>query len=111
MTDPTAPINLEQTPLSPADYLRLIHTYITSTVSDGGLGIVSGSKEWDRIESVMALHDHSFNDEWIRLWTTRQLGFVPLDGIKDQVRHDTRTTYLTHRACSWVSTLRCISHS
>lgn len=62
---------------------------MTSTRYDGGLGIVPGSKEWARIESVVALHDQDFNDLWIRTWTRRQIGFgigkVELDKIKDHV--------------------------
>lgn len=37
----------------------------------------------------MAIHDHEFNDMWIRSWTRRQVGFgigaIELDKIKDQV--------------------------
>ena len=76
--------------LSPADRLRIIYEYVTSTRYDGGLGIVPGSKEWSRIESVVALHDHEFNDLWMRTWTRRQVGFgigrAELDKIKDHVR-------------------------
>lgn len=32
----------------------------------------------------MALHDHLFNDTWIRSWTTRQLGFPSFDKLKEQ---------------------------
>ncbi|CCM01832.1 uncharacterized protein FIBRA_03900 [Fibroporia radiculosa] len=82
--DPTASLDLDATPLSPADHLRLVHTYVTSTVSDGGLGIAPGSTDWDRVESIMMLHDHAFNDEWIRSWTQRELGFVKFDKIRYQ---------------------------
>lgn len=75
--------------LAPADRIRLIYEFITSTTSDGGLGIVPGSKDWTRVESITALHDQEFNDMWLRSWTRRQLGFgigvVELDKIKDQV--------------------------
>ena len=76
--------DLEFTSLSPADRLRLIHSYITASEGDGGLGIAPQSDEWNRVESIMALHDHSFNDNWIRDWTTSQLGFVKYDEIKGQ---------------------------
>ncbi|CAL1715387.1 unnamed protein product [Somion occarium] len=76
--------DLDTTPLSPADRIRLIHTYITSADVDGGLGIAPLSDEWNRVESLMALHDHQFNDNWIRSWTTSQLGFVKYDQIKEQ---------------------------
>jgi len=73
--------------LAPADRVRLIHDYITSTTLDGGLGILPGSKDWSRVESLMALHDHEFNDMWLRSWTRRQIGFgissIELDKIKD----------------------------
>jgi anoctamin-10 len=53
---------------------------------DGGLGIVPGSKEWSRVESIMTLHDHDFNHTWIRQWSSHQVGDVQLDKIRDQVR-------------------------
>ena len=77
--------DLDSTPMCPADHLRLVHTYLTATRNDGGLGVAPLSEEWDRVESIMALHDHLFNDTWIRAWTRRQLGFVQLDKIKEQV--------------------------
>ncbi|KAI0076569.1 DUF590-domain-containing protein [Panus rudis PR-1116 ss-1] len=82
--NPVGGEDLDSTPLSPADRLRLIHSYITSTVEDGGLGVAPQSDEWNRVESIMALHDHLFNDTWIRSWTTHQLGFVKYDKIKEQ---------------------------
>ncbi|KAI0689511.1 DUF590-domain-containing protein [Cytidiella melzeri] len=82
--NPIAAEDLDETPLAPADQLRLVHTYITSTESDGGLGIAPGSSQWNRVESVMALHDHLFNDTWIKAWTTRQLGLVSSERVKSQ---------------------------
>lgn len=77
--------DLDSTPMAPADQLRLVHTYITSTQSDGGLGIAPGSPQWDRVESVVALHDQLFNDTWIKAWTTTQLGLVSSERVKSQV--------------------------
>jgi len=82
--NPTATLDLDATPLSPADRLRMVHSYVTSTLSDGGLGIAPGSSGWDRVESIMMLHDYEFNDEWIRSWTRRELGFVKFDKIRYQ---------------------------
>ncbi len=62
-----------------------MYTYVTATLADGGLGVAPGSSNWDRVESVMVLHDHEFNEAWIRAWTTRQLGFVKFDKIREQV--------------------------
>ncbi|KAL5513194.1 hypothetical protein ACEPAH_3592 [Sanghuangporus vaninii] len=74
--------------LSPADRLRIVYEFVTSTRHDGGLGIVPGSPQWPRVEDVLALHDHEFNDMWLRSWTRRQVGFGigrgELDKIKDQ---------------------------
>ncbi|KAL7280570.1 hypothetical protein ACG7TL_005504 [Trametes sanguinea] len=83
-TNPTGTRDLSTEPLTPADRLRLVHTYVTSTPADGGLGVAPGSSNWDRVESVMVLHDHAFNESWIRAWTTRQLGFVKFDKIREQ---------------------------
>lgn len=44
-----------------------------------------GSKDWDLVESLMALHDREFNDRWIRSWTTRQMASVKLEKIREQV--------------------------
>ncbi|KAH8103893.1 DUF590-domain-containing protein [Cristinia sonorae] len=76
--------DLESTPLCPADHLRLIYSYVAATEDDGGLGIAPQSDTWDRVESIMALHDHLFNETWIRSWTTRQLGFPKFDKLKEQ---------------------------
>lgn len=76
--------DFESAPLSPADRVRLIHGFISSTPEDGGLGIIPGRKEWDLVESVMALHDHDFNDHWIRLWTRHRIASVELEKIRDQ---------------------------
>ena len=71
-------------PLTPADRLRLIHNYITSMTSDGGLGIIPESNEWDRVDSVMGIHNREFNEAWIRLWT-RHITSVKVENIREQV--------------------------
>lgn len=52
--------------------------------SDGGLGIIPGSSEWDRVDSVLGLHNREFNEDWIRLWTTRQITSVKVEKIREQ---------------------------
>lgn len=81
---PSVEEDLDAAPLSPADRIRLVHSFITSTPPDGGLGIIPKCKEWDLVESVMALHDHDFNEHWIRLWTRHRIASVQLDKIRDQ---------------------------
>ncbi|KAF5362451.1 hypothetical protein D9756_002731 [Leucocoprinus leucothites] len=71
-------------PLSPADRIRLVHGYIASTPTDGGLGISPGSSEWDLVESITPLHDRSFNETWVRSWKPRQIGSVQLSRIREQ---------------------------
>lgn len=85
-TTPTLTQGTEDVTVSSADRLRLVHAYITSIPSDGGLGVIPASKEWDLVESVMCLHDRQFNDQWIHAWTTRNYGSVSEEKIRDHVR-------------------------
>lgn len=71
-------------PLSPADRIRLVHTYITSCSSEGGLEISPRTPEWDLVESITPLHDRDFNERWVRSWKPRQMGSVELNGIREQ---------------------------
>jgi len=75
----------ESAPLSAADRIRLVYGFISSTPEDRGLGIIPGRKEWDLVESLLVLHDHNFNDQWIRLWTRHRIANVELEKIRDQV--------------------------
>lgn len=45
--------------LTPAERIHLVHGYMTSMPTDGGVGIVPLSKDWIRVESVVALHDRN----------------------------------------------------
>ena len=80
--------DVSEVPLSPADRLRLVHTYITCIPADGGLGVTPGSPDWDLVESIFALHNRTFNDSWIRTWTPREIASVELTRIREQVRHN-----------------------
>ncbi|KAJ7691956.1 calcium-activated chloride channel-domain-containing protein [Mycena rosella] len=83
---PTTPAKRddESQPLSPADRIRLVHAYITSTPADGGLGISPDSAQWDLVESVMALHDREFNERWIHAWTTNRFISVKQEHLREQ---------------------------
>jgi anoctamin-10 len=64
-----------------------VYTYVTTTTSEGGLGIHPDNDVWSRVESVMALHDPEYNDRWIRSVTkTVDIGHDQLDFIRNQVR-------------------------
>ncbi|KAJ6621490.1 calcium-activated chloride channel-domain-containing protein [Mycena sp. CBHHK59/15] len=82
---PTTPIKKEEEakPLSPADRIRLVHAFITSTPADGGLGISSDVPEWDLVESVMVLHDREFNERWIHAWTTSRFVSVKQERLRE----------------------------
>ncbi|KAH9479820.1 hypothetical protein JR316_0008415 [Psilocybe cubensis] len=71
-------------PLSPSDRIRLVHAYISSTPTDGGLGISSDAPEWDLVEFIFPLHDREFNEAWIRSWKPRNIASVHLERIRDQ---------------------------
>ncbi|KAF9480330.1 DUF590-domain-containing protein [Pholiota conissans] len=71
-------------PLSPAERLRLVYSYISSSPTDGGLGISPDAPEWDLVESIFPLHDRDFNEQWIRAWTPRYIASVQLERIRDQ---------------------------
>lgn len=64
---------MEGEPLYEAERLRLIYQLITNPVSEGGAGITPKKGEWENIESIFALHDHQYNKEWIKRWSTQYL--------------------------------------
>ena len=70
--------------LSPAERIRLVHSYISSTSADGGLAISPGSPDWDCIESIFPIHDRHFNEAWVRAWKPRTIASVQLEKIRDQ---------------------------
>ncbi|KAF2863880.1 DUF590-domain-containing protein [Piedraia hortae CBS 480.64] len=64
---------LEKEPLTEAERLRIIYMMITNPESEGGAGITPKKGEWKNVESVFALHDHSYNKQWIKEWSTKWL--------------------------------------
>ncbi|KAF9038141.1 calcium-activated chloride channel-domain-containing protein [Panaeolus papilionaceus] len=70
--------------LSPADRIRLVHSYITSTPPDGGLGVSPDASEWDLLDSIFPLHDRDFNERWTKAWTPRNIFSVSLESIRGQ---------------------------
>ncbi|KII87096.1 hypothetical protein PLICRDRAFT_176887 [Plicaturopsis crispa FD-325 SS-3] len=81
---PTATADFDSTSVTPAERIRLVHTYITAAATEGGLGVSPGTKEWDLVESIIPLHDKQFNETWIKSWTRKQLYDVQVDTIRDQ---------------------------
>ncbi|KAF2766446.1 DUF590-domain-containing protein [Teratosphaeria nubilosa] len=78
--------SLEQEPLTEAERSRTIYQLITNPESEGGAGIAPQKGDWENVESVFALHDHMYNKEWIKKWSTQWL-LTPqdLDEIRDRL--------------------------
>ena len=59
---------------------------ITDHKEDGGAGITPKQKPCKNVESVFPLHDHKFNKEWMKTWsTTTFLKAQDLDDIRDRL--------------------------
>jgi anoctamin-10 len=58
-------------PVIEAERLRLVYLLITKPKNEGGAGITPKRGEWKGIESIFALHDHTFNKAWIKDLTSK----------------------------------------
>jgi hypothetical protein len=77
---------LETEPLYEAERLRIIYQLITNPVDEGGAGITPKEGEWEAVESVFALHDHAYNKDWIKKWTSSYfLKTEDLDDIRNRL--------------------------
>ncbi|KAF2133584.1 DUF590-domain-containing protein [Dothidotthia symphoricarpi CBS 119687] len=73
-------------PLYEAERLRIIYQLITNPVSEGGAGITPKEGEWKGVESIFALHDHVYNKDWIKKWTSSYfLKTEDLDDIRNRL--------------------------
>jgi anoctamin-10 len=78
--------SLEAEPLYEAERLRIIYQLITNPESEGGAGITPKEGEWENVESVFALHDHAYNKDWIKKWTSSYfLTTEDLDDIRNRL--------------------------
>lgn len=77
---------LDAEPLYEAERLRIIYQLITNPVAEGGAGITPKEGEWENVESIFALHDHAYNKDWIRKWTSSYfLKTEDLDEIRNRL--------------------------
>ncbi|RYP55154.1 hypothetical protein DL770_010936 [Monosporascus sp. CRB-9-2] len=58
-------------PIREAEILRLVYLLITKPNNDGGAGITPKAGRWKHVESIFPLHDHGFNREWIKQWSSK----------------------------------------
>jgi anoctamin-10 len=63
--------NLNDEPITEAERLRLVYLLITKPKNEGGAGITPKSGKWQGVESIFALHDHTFNKAWIKQLTSK----------------------------------------
>ncbi|KAL8812290.1 MAG: hypothetical protein Q9223_001159 [Gallowayella weberi] len=71
--------------LTEAERFRTIHRLITSPIDEGGAGVIPKEGRWKNVESIFPLHDHVFNKEWIKKWSTMTfLKVEDLDQIRDR---------------------------
>jgi hypothetical protein len=74
---------LDSAPLTEAERLRIIYQLITNAKADGGAGITPKHGEWKNVDTIFALHDHEYNKQWIKEWSTKYyLGPEDLDAIR-----------------------------
>lgn len=77
---------LEAEPLYEAERLRIIYQLITNPTYEGGAGITPKEGEWEGVESIFALHDHAYNKDWIKKWTSSYfLKTEDLDEIRNRL--------------------------
>jgi anoctamin-10 len=84
---------LDAEPLYEAERLRIIYQLITNPVQEGGAGITPKEGEWKGVESIFALHDHAYNKDWIKKWTSSYfLTTEDLDDIRNRLGEKVRAT-------------------
>ncbi|KAI1264203.1 DUF590-domain-containing protein [Xylariaceae sp. FL1019] len=72
-------------PVTEAERLRAVYLLVTKSKEDGGAGITPGVGQWKQVASVFPLHDHAFNRDWIKQWSSKYyLDEQDLDRIRDK---------------------------
>lgn len=65
--------SLVNEPLTEAERLRIVYQMITNPPSEGGAGITPKKGEWENVESIFTLHNHTYNKEWLKKWSSQYL--------------------------------------
>ncbi|KAL8407920.1 hypothetical protein RB594_006649 [Gaeumannomyces avenae] len=74
----------EDEPVTEAERLRLCYLLITKSKNDGGAGITPKMGQWKHVASIFPLHDHAFNRQWIKRWSTK---YVLDDADLNEIRN------------------------
>lgn len=78
--------SLQAEPLTEAERLRIIYQMITNEKQEGGAGITPKKGDWVNVESIFALHNHTYNKEWLKKWSTQWfLTVQDLDDIRNRL--------------------------
>ncbi|KAI2602853.1 DUF590-domain-containing protein [Hypoxylon sp. NC1633] len=87
ITAPEKDVSKEFTnqPVTEAERLRTVYLLITKPKNQGGAGITPNVGQWKYVTSIFPLHDHVFNRQWIKQWSTKYfLDEKDLDQIRDK---------------------------
>lgn len=72
-------------PVAEAERLRTVYLLITKPKNEGGAGITPNVGQWKNVTSVFPLHDHAFNRQWIKQWSSKYfLNEHDLEQIRDK---------------------------
>ncbi|KAI1381919.1 DUF590-domain-containing protein [Hypoxylon crocopeplum] len=72
-------------PVTEAERLRTVYLLITKPKNEGGAGITPKIGQWKDVISIFPLHNHAFNRQWIKQWSTKYfLNDQDLDQIRDK---------------------------
>ncbi|KAK9776594.1 putative Plasma membrane channel protein [Seiridium cardinale] len=63
----------DEEPISEAERLRLVYLLLTLPRNDGGAGLTPKSGQWKHVESIFPLHNHAFNRQWIKQWSSKSV--------------------------------------
>ncbi|KAL8829298.1 MAG: hypothetical protein Q9191_002087 [Dirinaria sp. TL-2023a] len=73
--------SLSSQQLTEAERYRIVYQMITNPREEGGAGIIPKEEPFKNVESIFPLHDHKFNKEWIKHWST--MTFLKAEDLDD----------------------------
>lgn len=105
-------VSLEAEPMYESERLRIIYQLITNPESEGGAGITPKEGEWKNVESLFPLHDHQYNNEWLKKWS-KQWMLLPedIDEIRERLGEKVWSPIVFKAACASSNVCRLLSIS